>query len=205
MKVPAARCWVAALLFAALAGGELAAQAPPKSGTPSPPPHNGPAAQPAKPAEPPPASAEPPAPAPAAQAGVAIGEFQPVLHAQEAKIGHCMDTIVAESASVIDTAHTAISSWTTAAPDDNLFVSIIGLSYANKAAPNGAAVILAAPTGGHKCEGETVQIYPLAQSCSSIQASLIKEGRTVATLRALPVVETKAGVRNVLIPSAGGG
>ncbi len=157
----------------------------------------------AAPAQPPP-SAEPAVPTPEAPTK-AIGEFQPVLHAQEAKITTCMDTIVGESASVIDSAHTAISSWNKAAPDNNLFVSIVGLSYANKVAPNGAAVILAAPTGAGKCNGETVQIYPFAQSCSAIQASLIKDGHTVATLRALPVVETKAGIRNVLIPTTGGG
>jgi hypothetical protein len=38
-----------------------------------------------------------------------------------------------------------------------------------------------------------------------VQANLIKEGRTVATLQALPVVETKTGARDILLPSAGGG
>jgi hypothetical protein len=128
-----------------------------------------------------------------------------VLHAQGAKIATCMDTIVGESASVIDSTHTAISSWSTTSPDENVFLSIIGLSYANKLGPNAAAVILAAPIGSNKCAGETVQIYPFAQSCSAIQASLIKEGRTIAMLRGLPVVETKTGFRNVLLPTMGGG
>lgn len=149
-----------------------------------------------------PAAAE--APVPEAPAGT-VGEFQPVLHAQGAKITTCMDTIVTESAAVIDSAHTAISSWNTAAPNDNAFVSIVGLSYANKAAPNAAAVIVAAPDGAAKCHGAMVQIYPVARSCSAIQAELIKEGRTIAVLRALPVVETKAGTRDILIPTSGGG
>lgn len=158
-----------------------------------------------KPATVPNAPAEPPAPQPQATQA-AIGEFQPVLHAQGAKITTCMDTIVGQSATVIDAPHTAISSWATAAPNDNLFVSIVGLSYANnKATPNGAAIVFAAPVGTAKCEGSTVQIYPFAQSCSALQASLIKEGRTIATLRALPVVETKNGYRDVLIPTSGGG
>jgi hypothetical protein len=134
-----------------------------------------------------------------------VGEFQPVLHAQGAKISACMDTIVGESAAVIDSAHTAISSWSNTAPDSNTFVSIVGLSYANKAAPNAAAVIVAAPIGSGKCQGATLQVYPVAQSCSALQASLIKEGHTIAALQALPVVETKSGSRDVLIPTAGGG
>jgi hypothetical protein len=151
------------------------------------------------------AAAEPPAPQPQGPQA-AIGEFQPVLHAQGAKIATCMDTIVGESATVIDAPHTAISSWATAAPNDNVFLSIVGLNYPNnKAVPNGAAILFAAPVGGGKCEGSTVQIYPFAQSCSALQASLIKEGRTIATLRALPVVETKNGYRDVLIPTNGGG
>src|SRR5262249_46371271 len=71
------------------------------------------------------------APTPQAPPG-AVGEFQPVLHAQSAKITTCMDTIIGESASVIDSAHTAISSWSTTSPDENGFVSIIGLNYENK-------------------------------------------------------------------------
>ena len=156
-----------------------------------------------------PAPGAEPAPAaelPAPQSSTApVGEFEPVLHAQGAKITTCMDTIVGESAAVIDSAHTAISSWATAAPDANLFLSIIGLSYANKSSPNAAAILLAAPVGAAKCEGATVQVYPVAQSCSALQAALIKQGHTIAALRALPVVETKSGSRDVLIPTVGGG
>jgi hypothetical protein len=152
------------------------------------------------------ATVEPPAPQPPQGPQAAVGEFQPVLHAQGAKIATCMDTIVAESASVIDAPHTAISSWSTTAPNDNVFLSVVGLNYPNnKAVPNGAAILFAAPLAGGKCEGSTVQVYPFGQSCSALQASLIKEGRTIATLRALPVVETKLGYRDVLIPTAGGG
>src|ERR1051325_5791275 len=122
------------------------------------------------------APAEGPAPQPQSPQA-AVGEFQPVLHAQGAKIVTCMDTIVGESAAVIDAPHTAISSWSTAAPNDNLFLSIVGLNYANnKATPNGAAILFAAPLGSGKCEGSTVQIYPFAQSdlttCSSRSSGL---------------------------------
>jgi hypothetical protein len=151
-----------------------------------------------------PAAAPVDAPAPQALPGQ-VGEFQPVLHAQGAKISTCMDTIVGQSASVIDSAHTAISSWSNSAPDANVFLSIVGLSYANKVAPNAAAVMVAAPIGSGKCQGATVQVYPTAQPCSALQASLIKEGHTLTALRALPVIETKAGSRDVLIPTAGGG
>ncbi len=198
----AGRCAVcaAALLFASfplLAQKEHAAPPAAKAGAAA-----GKSETAGKPA--PTAPAEGPAPQPQGPQA-AVGEFQPVLHAQGAKISTCMDTIVAESATVIDAPHTAISSWSTAAPNENVFVSIVGLNYANKATPNGAAILFAAPLGSGKCEGGTVQIYPFGQSCSALQASLIKEGHTIATLRALPVVETKNGYRDVLIPTAGGG
>jgi hypothetical protein len=172
--------------------------APAASGTDAPPaaPTEGPGA---------PAPGAPQA-APIPQAGDnSVGEFQPVVHAQGARITTCMDTILNQSSSVIDSAHTAISTWVTSAPNDNAFQSIIGLSYPNKAAPNAAAVIFAAPVGPGRCEGQTVQIYPTAQPCSLVQANLIKEGHTIATLQALPVVETKTGGRDILLPSAGGG
>jgi hypothetical protein len=165
---------------------------------------------PAKP-QPPSATTAPAAPqagaaAPVPQApATTTGDFQPVLHARAAKITTCMDTIVGLSATVIDSAHTAISTWSSAAPNDNIFQSMIGLTYANNAAPNAAAVILAAPVGAGKCEGESVQVYPFAQSCTALQAALIKQGRTVATLRAMPVIQTNSGFEDILLPSAGGG
>jgi hypothetical protein len=148
--------------------------------------------------------AVPAAPAPRAPAG-AVGELQPVLHAQQAKITTCMDTIVRQSAAAIDAPHAAASSWTSAAPNQNLFVSIVGLSYQSPLAPNAAAVILAAPVGPSRCEGTVVQIIPSARSCSVIQASLLKTGRTIAMLQGLAVVQTELGVRNLLLPTAGGG
>lgn len=151
-----------------------------------------------------PAPQVPAAPAPRAPAG-AVGELQPVLHAQQAKITTCMDTIVRQSAAAIDAPHAAASSWTSAAPNQNLFVSIVGLSYQSPLAPNAAAVILAAPVGPSRCEGTVVQIIPSARSCSVIQASLLKTGRTIAMLQGLAVVQTELGVRNLLLPTAGGG
>ena len=132
------------------------------------------------------------------------GEFEPVIHARGAKIGACMDNLVAQSAAVIDSKHTALSTWSTAAPDNNLFESIVGLSYPNKGAPNGAAILIDAPLQPGHCAGTTVQIYPTSQSCGTVQALLIKQGHTIGTLQALPVVDTK-GYRNILMPAAGGG
>jgi hypothetical protein len=149
-------------------------------------------------------AAVPAAPAPKAPAG-AVGALQPVLHAQQAKITTCMDTIARQSGAVINGPHQAISSWTQAAPNRNLFVSMVGLSYQSPVAPNGAAVMLAAPLDAGRCEGEVVEIVPSARACSVIQASLVKTGRTIAMLRGLAVVQTNSGVRDLLMPTVGGG
>ena len=176
-------------------------------------------ASPARPAEHKPAehkpaaksAAAPTAPSPAPSAAApraapdALGALEPVLHAQKAKITTCMDTVVRQSAATIAGPHAAISSWTNAAPDQNLFVSMLGLSYKSPIAPNAAAVLLAAPLGPGRCEGAVVQIVPSARPCSVIQASLVKSGKTIAMLEGLPVVQTAAGVRNLLLPTAGGG
>ncbi len=133
------------------------------------------------------------------------GELQPVVHAQHAKITTCIDTIARESAAVIDARHAAISSWTSTAPNEHLFVSIVGMNYESRIAPHAGAVILAAPVGAGRCEGETVQVVPTARSCSAVQASLVAGGRTIATLQGLLVVQTKSGFRDILLPTAGGG
>ena len=152
-----------------------------KPSSPATPATNGetPSKEPAQPA----AAAGAPQPAPIPQAdGNPEGELQPVLHAQGAKITTCMDTIISQASSVIDTAHTAISTWVTSAPNDNAFQSTVGLSYPNKSAPNAAAIIFAAPVGPSRCEGETVQVYPTAQACSIVQANLIKQTRVMGAL-----------------------
>lgn len=160
----------------------------------------------ARPAEPKPAAkaAAPAAPTPRALPD-AVGALQPVLHAQQAKITTCMDTIVRQSAAVIAGPHAAMSSWDRAAPNHNLFVSMVGLSYKSPIAPNGAAVMLAAPVAPGRCAGEVVQIVPSARSCSVIQASLVKAGRTIAMLQGMAVVQTNLGARDLLMPAVGGG
>ena len=108
-----------------------------------------------------------------------------------AKITTCMDTSMKQSAAVVDAPHKAVSSWVTAAPDQNLFVSIVGLSYKDQVAPNGAAVRLAAPMAPGKCEGGTVQVLPTARSCTVVEAPLLKGGRTIAVASGLPISRRK--------------
>jgi hypothetical protein len=134
-----------------------------------------------------------------------VGELQPVLHARQAKLTTCMDNVIRQSGQVIDRAHSAISTWSKNAPNENAFQSIIGLTYANSAAPNGLALIFAAPIGVGKCEGESVQIYPTSQSCTKVHADLLGFGQTIGAVGNLPIVETKDGGRDILIPSAGSG
>jgi len=151
------------------------------------------------------------APAPTSGELINVGEFQPVLHARTAKLTTCMDQVVSQSNSVIDSPHTAISSWSKSQPNENFFRSVIGLSYKNKSMPNGAAVLIAAPLPGGRCGGTTVQIYATAKSCTLLQALLVQQkksgriGRTAAMLRDLPVVVTADGASNILMPTAGSG
>ena len=145
------------------------------------------------------------APASAPSGASLTGELEPVLHARSAGITACMDNIVTQAGSVIDRPHTAISTWVSQNANAHAFQSLIGLSYPNKTAPNGAAVIVAAPVASNQCEGASIQVYPTSQSCSVIQAALIKTGRTIATLQGLPVVETQDNARNMLMPTSGAG
>ncbi len=146
----------------------------------------------------------PPAAAPQAPPGEG-GELQPVVHAERAGITTCLDTIARQSAAAIDGPHAAVSSWTSTAPNQNLFVSVVGLSHPGPLAPNAGAIIIAAPLGAGRCAGTVVKIIPSARSCSAIQATLVGSGKTIAILQGLPVVDTKSGVRNLLLPTAGGG
>jgi hypothetical protein len=134
-----------------------------------------------------------------------IGELQPALHARAAGLTTCMDNVITQAGKVIDQPHTAISSWSKEKPNDHAFQSIAGLFSGNSLAPNGLALIFAAPLDAKKCEGESVQIYPTGQSCTKSHALLLNFGRTIGSIGNLPIVETSDGGRTILIPSAGGG
>lgn len=175
----------------------------PETRKPTPPPAS-------KPQQAAPAAAKPPAQPEAAQAPAPVavagpGELQPVLHARDANLAMCMDHVVTLSASAIDTRHTAASTWSTAAPDANPFTSIVGLSYNNQTTPNGLAILISAPLVAGRCGGGVIQIYPTSNSCSVVQAALIKRGKTLGSIEKLPLVETGDGVRNILMPTVGGG
>ena len=133
------------------------------------------------------------------------GDYQPVIHARGVNISTCMDTIVTQSNDVIDRPHTAISRWVQTAPNEHVFESIVGLTNPSKIAPSAVAVIVAAPLNGSKCEGESVQIYPTAQPCGTVQASLIRSGHTVGALQSMPVIDTNDGARIILLPNGGTG
>ena len=209
---------ISLLLIASLAPAGAVAQDSPEAAAPSASKPHRPAAE-KKPAGA--ASADksrgqkeaPGAPAPAANSqplspkpqSEPVGELQPVIHASQAKLTTCMDNVIRQSGQVIDRAHSAISTWSKDAPNENAFQSIVGLTYPNPAAPNGLALIFAAPIGVSKCEGESVQIYPTSQSCSKVHADLHEFGHTIGSVGNLPIVETKDGGRDILIPSAGSG
>ncbi|MDP4023727.1 hypothetical protein Q8W71_13910 [Methylobacterium sp. NEAU 140] len=150
--------------------------------------------------------AVPPAPrAPTAEAGAAVNAFEPVIHARKAGIGTCMGSVVAQSRRVIDAQHAALSIWNTREPDRGTFQSILALRYENALAPNGAAILTAAPDGASRCGGTVVQVYPTARSCGAIQAELVKSGTTAAALLDLPLLAAADGTRELLLPTAGGG
>lgn len=172
---------------------QTAAEKPAAASVASPAPANGPSAAQAAPA------------APKTLAETPVGDIQPVTHARNAKVTTCMDNLVSQSAQTIDRPHQAISTWVTEAPNENLFSSVVGLTYTNPLTPNGLAVLLAAPVGPARCEGQSVQVYPTSQDCLKVQANLLRGGRTVANLGALPVVQSANGRRDILMPTAGNG
>src|SRR5579883_479457 len=131
--------------------------------------------------------------------------FQALIHARQAGLAACTDTLTRLLPQVVDAPHDAFSFWSTQNADDHLFGSIAALSYPQPSAPRGASMVFAAPAKSGKCEAAGVQIVPTARSCGVIQAALVNAGRAIANLEGLPLIENPAGIRYLLAPSAGNG
>jgi hypothetical protein len=131
--------------------------------------------------------------------------FQALIHARQAGLAACTDTLTRLLPQLVDAPHDAFSFWSTQNADDHLFGPIAALSYPQPSAPRGASIVLATPAKSGKCEAAGVQIVPTARSCGVIQAALMNAGRAIANLEGLPLIENPAGVRYMLAPPAGNG
>ena len=154
-----------------------------------------------------PAAAES-APVPSLPAGFqneAVGEMQPLSQARSAGIALCLDTLTRETSLAIDGVHDAFSTWSATKPDEHTFSSIVSLRYNNQTVPRAVAILIAAPRPDHGCDGITVQIVPTARSCGAIQTALLNDGKVIANLTGLPLIENKGGMRHILLPTAGNG
>lgn len=142
-------------------------------------------------------------PAPA-QAAAVSGELQPLVHARNAGVVTCLDAVSQAASRAIEAPHAAMSQWVGGAADQGPFMSLIGMAPNNPAAPNAAALLYASPARGGGCTATIVQVFPTARPCAAVQADLSRNGRTVAVLAAMPVVEREAG-RYMLLQAPGGG
>ena len=132
-------------------------------------------------------------------------EFQALLHARQGGVVICTDTLARLLPQVIDAPHEAFSFWSQKDADMHLFGSICGQTYVQKAAPRAASVVAVSPLKSGKCDGVGVQVVPSARSCGTLQSALLKDGRAIANLQGLPLIQNAQGIRYLLLPTAGNG
>ncbi|ENN86407.1 hypothetical protein RHSP_79156 [Rhizobium freirei PRF 81] len=130
-----------------------------------------------------------------------------LLHAKQAGVKTCTDTLARLLPYSIDAPHEAFSFWAPSpdSPDERLFGSIAGLRYVQQAGPRAGSVVAVVPSKSGKCDGIGMQVLPSARSCGALQANLLGKGRAIANLNGLPLIEDPNGQRFMLLPSAGNG
>jgi hypothetical protein len=136
--------------------------------------------------------------------GVPAGQIQPQQHASSGGITTCFDSLARASSQTVDGEHQAFSFWDPKRPNESTFRSIVALKYPHATAPRGAAVIINGPVAG-ACDATTLQIVPTVRPCSSIQADLMKNGRAVANLTGLALIQVPQDLSYLLLPTAGDG
>lgn len=137
--------------------------------------------------------------------GEPAGQLQPQVHAGNAGITACFDSLARASSRVIDGPHRAFSFWDAKKPDTGTFRSVVALNYGGTISPRGAALIINSPMRDATCDATTVQVVPTARPCSAIQGSLMTKGKAVANLAGLALIQTPGDVSYLLLPTAGDG
>ncbi|WP_143149035.1 hypothetical protein [Hyphomicrobium sp. CS1BSMeth3] len=150
------------------------------------------------------AAADPPKPDADKDRGTPAGQMQPQVHANNGGITACFDTLARASSQAVDGEHQAFSFWDQKRPNDGTFRSIVSLRYPHAAAPRGASIIINSPVGG-ACEATTLQVMPTLRPCNAIQADLMKNGRAVANLAGLALIQLPEDLSYLLLPTAGDG
>jgi len=145
-----------------------------------------------------------PAKEPREERGVPAGQLQPQIHASNAGITTCFDSLARASSQAIDSEHMAYSFWDQKRSNDGTFRSIVSLRYPHGAAPRGAAVIINSPVAG-ACDATTVQVMPTVRPCNTIQGELIKSGKAVANLAGLALIQSPQDLSYLLLPTSGDG
>lgn len=141
---------------------------------------------------------------PSERRGVPAGQILPQLHASNGGVTACFDTLARASSQAVDGEHQAFSFWDPKRPNDGTFRSIVSLRYPHATAPRGAAVIINGPVGG-ACEATTLQVMPTLRSCTAIQGDLMKNGKAVANLAGLALIQVPQDLSYLLLPTAGDG
>jgi hypothetical protein len=140
-----------------------------------------------------------------ADRGVPAGQIQPQVHASNGGITTCFDSLARASSQAIDGEHQAFSFWDRQRPNESTFRSIVSLRYPQATAPRGAAIIINSPVAGSACDATTLQIVPTLRPCSAIQGDLIKNGKAIANLAGLALIQAPQDLSYLLLPTAGDG
>jgi hypothetical protein len=140
-----------------------------------------------------------------ADRGVPAGQIQPQVHASNGGITTCFDSLARASSQAIDGEHQAFSFWDRQRPNESTFRSIVSLRYPQPTAPRGAAIIINSPVAGSACDATTLQIVPTLRPCSAIQGDLIKNGKAIANLAGLALIQAPQDLSYLLLPTAGDG
>lgn len=143
---------------------------------------------------------KPPPPKPAAAPAPLPEPPIPVAQARELGLTQCAPTIDKMARDILTAPYEAQSGWSGEAPAAHVFQSVAALSRAGNIPPDGLAALAALPAPGGGCEGVTLQVFPLAGDCPSVQKALLNGGRELGPLLNARIMLDAGGRRLFLLP-----
>ena len=144
-----------------------------------------------------------PAPTPKAPAPALPDPPIPTQHAAQAGMGRCVRAVDQLSRAELGTAYNAQSIWSQSDPGGHVFQSVAGVRNARNNPQAGVVAIIAAPVANNACDAVTVEVYPLAASCTDVQKLILKGGEVETTLQDVRVLTDGQKRRLLLLPGAG--
>jgi len=125
-----------------------------------------------------------------------------VAQARELGLADCVPALSAMAHDTLTSNYDVQSGWHRGDPTHHVFQTIAGLNAPANTPPDSFVALIAAPVSAGGCDGVSVQVLPLAGTCTTAQEVIQKSGKNLGALLGTRLMLDAGGKRLILLPGA---